>query len=64
MGFSFPPDKELEQQQRDMEEFKELCRPLVEYLQKKYHPHAWIIIEWDRATLTEDVRGVPFQVPD
>ena len=50
--------------ERDLEEFEELCRPLVEYLQKKYHPHAWIIIEWDRATLTEDVRGVPFQSPD
>ena len=50
--------------ERDLVEFEELCRPLVEYLQKKYHPHAWIIIEWDRATLTEDVRGVPFQVPD
>ena len=39
------PDKELEQQQRDRDEFEALCRPLVEYLQKKYHPHAWIITE-------------------
>lgn len=49
---------------RDLDELKELCRPVVEYLQKKYHPHARIIIEWDRASLTEDLCGIPFQVPD
>lgn len=72
MGFPFfamndePPftDSELEQQERDLKEFEEICHPLVEYLQKKYHPHARIIIEWNRATLTEDKCGVPFQVPD
>lgn len=50
--------------ERDLKEFEEVCRPVVEYIQKKHHPNTWIIIEWDRATLTEDTFGVPFQVPD
>ena len=57
----------LDNQQRSengIEEFETLCRPLVEYLQKKHDPHTWIIIEWDRATLAKDRYGVPFQVPD
>lgn len=66
MGFAFPPtyNGEHEQQMRDLDELKELCRPVVEYLQKKYHPHARIIAEWDRASLVKDLYGVPFQVPD
>ena len=57
-------EQQKEWSEDDSKEFEDLCRPLVEYLQKKYHPHAWIIIQWDRATLTQDLCGVPFQVPD
>lgn len=66
MGFAFSPtyNGEHEQQMRDLDELKELCRPVVEYLQKKYHPHARIIVEWDRASLVKDLYGVSFQVPD
>ena len=48
----------------DIEEFEKLCAPLVEFLQTKYHPHAHILIDWDRAVLVKDVRGVGFKVPD
>lgn len=53
-----------EQADRDLDELEELCRPVVEYLQKKYHPHARIIIDWDRASLFKEMYGIPFQVPD
>jgi len=43
---------------------KKLCTPLVEYLQKEWHPHARIIVEWDRVSLIEDTIGIPFAVPD
>lgn len=70
MSFAFqrmngePPFDDDECAEHDSEEFKEICRPAVDYLQKKHHPHARIIIEWDRASLVEDLFGVPFQVPD
>ena len=53
----FPTDEELE-------EFEELCRPLVEYIQKKHNPHNWIILQWDGAWLAKDDFSVPFKVPD
>ena len=72
MGFAFykmsgePPfsKSEHEQQMRDLDELEELCRPVVEYLQKKWHPHARIIVEWDRASLSTEQFGIPFPVPD
>ena len=48
----------------DRKEFVRLCTPLVEFLQKKCTPHTWIIVEWDRASLTQDRLSVPFKVPD
>lgn len=42
--------------------FKELALPLVEYLQKHYHPHAKIIVDFDGAEIVEGVLGEPFQI--
>ena len=50
--------------EKDFEELTELCRPVVEYIQKKWHPHTRIIIDWDRASIFTEQRGVSFQVPD
>jgi hypothetical protein len=47
-----------------MDEFKVLCKPLNEWLQKNYHPHAKIIIEVDSAEVVEGVMAVPFEVKD
>lgn len=58
------PPFDTERMNRDLEEFREICRPVVEYLQKKHHPHAHIVIDWDGTMLTEDLCGVPFEVPD
>lgn len=49
---------------REIAELKELCRPVVEYIQKKWHPHTRIIIDWDRASIFTEECGIPFQVPD
>lgn len=64
MNHILSQDAEIKAQNRNLEEFSEMCRPLIEYLQKKCHPHTKIIIEWDRATLVEDTLGVPFRIPD
>jgi len=47
-----------------MDEFKALCKPLNEWLQKNYNPHTKIIIENNHAEIVESVIGVPFQVMD
>jgi hypothetical protein len=49
---------------RLMDEFKALCKPLNEWLQKNYHPHAKIIIETDNAEVVEGSMAVPFEVFD
>ena len=48
----------------DIEEFKKLVAPLVEYLQTKCDLHTSIIVEWDRAVLIENVFGISCEVPD
>lgn len=34
---------------KEIEEFRELVKPLVEYLRKNYNPHCKIIVGCDRA---------------
>ena len=55
---------ELEEQNRAAEEFKEVCRPVVEYIQKNYTPHTRVIIDWASAILLSEEMGTPYQVPD
>jgi hypothetical protein len=45
-----------------MEEFRELCKPINEWLQKNYHPHTKIIIENDYAEIVEGTMAVHFEV--
>lgn len=59
-----PPEGGESKGTDEWEEFERVCRPAVEFLQKRYHPHAHIIIDWDRATLVKDLKGLPFKVPD
>ena len=56
-GHPFPTDEELD-------EFEELCKPLIEYLQTKHNPHTWIILQWNGAWLAKDDFSIPFKVPD
>ena len=53
-----------EKRKQLMNEFAELCKPLNEWLQNNYHPHAMIIIQNDRAEIVETLMGVPFKVVD
>lgn len=48
----------------DINEFKALIAPVVEWLQKNGHPHMKIIVEQDGAELVEGVLGQPFPVKD
>lgn len=50
--------------EQDQQEFEKLCAPVVEFIQRKFHPHTRIIIDWDRASIFEEQFGLPFQVPD
>jgi hypothetical protein len=54
----------MEKNERLMEELKELSKPLNDWLQKNYHPHARIIIEFDHAEVVEGAMAVPFEVKD
>ena len=47
-----------------IKEFFELCKPLNEWLQKNYHPHARIIIEFDNAEVVEGDMCCVFKVMD
>ena len=67
MGYScYKQNDDLEHQRQleKLKELEELCRPVVEYIQKQWHPHTRIIVDWDRASVFEEQYGVPFQVPD
>lgn len=48
----------------ELKEFQDVCRPVVEYLQTKCDPHTRIIIEWDRVSLNYERLGIPVDIPD
>lgn len=48
----------------EMTKFKELVKPLVEYLQENYSPHHSIIINCDYAELVMGQMGTPFKIPN
>ena len=51
------------ERQEDLEnEFESLCKPLNSWLQKNFHPHTRIIIEFDRAEIVESYMATPFEV--
>ena len=48
----------------DIEELREVCRPIIEYLHQKRTPYDKIIIDWSSAEILEGKAGVAFEVPD
>lgn len=48
----------------DLDELMELARPLVRYLREKYDPHTAIVVTSERAVLTGEIMGVPFEIED
>jgi hypothetical protein len=55
---------ENEKYEAQKEEFTALCKPLNEWLQKNYHPHAKIIIETDHAEIVEGSMSILFEIKD
>ena len=49
---------------KEVTEFRELVKPLVEYLRKNYNPHCKIIVECDHAEIVKGELGVPFEIED
>lgn len=45
-------------------ELREAAKPLIDYLQTHYHPHAKIIVEYDSVEIVEGVMAEMFEVPD
>ena len=45
-------------------EFRELAKPVVEFLQKNFHPHARVIIDCTSAEIVEGVCGELFEMND
>lgn len=48
----------------NFEVLKELCEPVVKYLQENYHPHTSIVITGDRISLEETVVFIPIENGD
>ena len=46
------------------EEFRELAKPMVEFLQKNFYPHARVIIDYTSAEIVEGIIGEPFEMND
>ena len=53
---------ETEARLQEMQELKEACTPLVEFLKKK-HPHYSVTVDTDFIRLNETVIGVSLFVP-
>jgi len=50
---------ENEKSKKKLDEFKELTKPLIKWLNENYHPHAKIIIETGSAEVVEGSIGFP-----
>jgi len=42
---------------KQIKEFEELVRPVIQFLDKNFHPHVKIIIENDHAEIVEGITG-------
>ena len=47
----------IEERKQEMQELKEICNPIVEFLKKK-HPHCSVTVDSDSIKLNETVIGV------
>ena len=50
--------KEIRAKRQEMEELKEVCKPVAEFLKKK-HPYCSVTVDGDYIKLNETVIGVP-----
>lgn len=54
-----PESLPLDETDRKRQDFEELARPLVKWLNENYHPHVVVHIEPTGAQLYEGIIGVP-----
>lgn len=54
--------KAMEERKQEMQELKEACKPVVEFLKKK-HPYYSVTVDTDFIKLNETVIGVSLFVP-
>jgi len=47
-----------------MGELETLSKPIKEYLEAHYHPHAAIVITSDRVAVVETTLSIPMGLPD
>ena len=52
----------IEERKQEMQELKEACKSIVEFLKKK-HPHCSVTVDSDSIKLNETVIGVSLFVP-
>lgn len=50
-----------EESERQYEQFKEICKPLVKYLCENYHPHVTIIITPTGAEMVEGLMSTKIE---
>lgn len=61
--FIKPMDKVIEKN-KQMDELRDLARPLHDWLQKNFHPHATIVIDYDGVKVVEDAMWVPIKTDE
>ncbi len=61
--FIKPMDKATDKN-KQMDELRDLARPLHDWLQKNYHPHAAIIIDYDGVKVVEDAMWMPIKTDE
>lgn len=42
----------------------DMTKPIIEFLQKNYHPHTSVVVTNERVMIVEDVLSLPFPSED
>ena len=54
----------IREEEEEMEELKQLCEPLVNYLTQNHDPHTQIIVSMDSILITKTEIGIPLDNND
>lgn len=57
-------DMAIREEEEEMEELKQLCEPLVNYLTQNHDPHTQIIVSMDSILITKTEIGIPLDNND
>ena len=45
---------------KEFEDLKRICEPVVQYLRENYDPHTQIVVTYDSVKVMQEEIGVPF----